>query len=347
MPKKSKKEKKLERSGDHSPRDNEDTTQSDDDLDAVEKIKDSLYEAIENLSDKKSATRLSALEAFIKSTRLHFAQSTLESSFDTVLKKLTHCFVHGDDQEAILASKALEMFVITIGSLETDQLKKINEILLHRARDKEQSDTIRKQAINTFGMMNFLSCDGLDVINVMNQVKEFFFKEKAVSEAGIHTFSLLLTCIPSSARVREIESNKSHFLKLLEEHSFETMIEVGECIALMYEAMYSLNERDSQMDRLWEKISELSTVHSKQVGKKDKKVQRATFRDVLNAMENTGDLPVEKLMISKVTFEFGTWKKIIKYHQFRERLGEGISEHFQKNATVKGVFDIPSNIVFH
>jgi hypothetical protein len=240
------------------------------------------------------------------------------------------------------------LLVITVGQLDSIHLDKINVSLLHCARDKEKPENLRKQAINSYAMINYICAEGQDITKphgILELVQENFWKEKVISEAGVHAWTLLQTCTTNAERAKEIEKNKTQFYKILEEHGFESMVEVGECIGLLYESLYECGMKDRNMDRLLEKIEELSKVHTKQKSKKVKQIQRATFRDVFATMETGEQIRPEKLVIGHREVELPSWNKIIRYHQVRERLGMGIQEHFQKNPLIREIFDIPKNMI--
>ena len=85
-------------------------------------------------------------------------------------------------------------------------------------------------------MVNYISSDGMEIVRekgVIDQIKSNFWKEKQISESGVHAFSLLLTCTPSSHRMKEIEKNKSQFLKFLEEHS-QILIQKRNKVKILY-----------------------------------------------------------------------------------------------------------------
>lgn len=306
-----------------------------------------LTSAIENLSDKKSKTRIESLQTLKKLLQKHFCYEVLSKDSE-ILKNLMSNLSHGEEEEGILAGQTIELLIFTLGDLNEDQVSKLETLLLHKSRDSELTPNLRHATINALASLHFVCSDSTDITKEeghLDEFKKYFWKEKDITEAGIHAWTFLLSSLDTSDRASELERSKQQLFKLLEEKNFETTLEIGDAFGLLYESLYLISGKDKNMRNIYEKIEELSKVYTKKKSKKDKYLQRSTFKEVLDMIESNIPPSPEKITISGITFEFSSWKQIIRYHQLKERLGSGFMEHFKHNPLVKNVFEI-KNMIF-
>eukprot|EP01135_Chromosphaera_perkinsii_P001146 Nk52_evm3s159 gene=Nk52_evmTU3s159 len=80
---------------------------------------------------------------------------------------------------------------------------------------------------------------------------------------------------------------------------------------------------------------------SKSKSKKDRRHQRASFRDVLRAVQE-GYAPTESMKLNAHEPEVvcTTWEAIIHLQAFRDFLGTGLKVHLEKNMKLRDIFDL-------
>ena len=76
--------------------------------------------------------------------------------------------------------------------------------------------------------------------------------------------------------------------------------------------------------------------------KKDRSMQRATFRDIAQSVES-GVPPEFKMQFKSETVHFNDWAKIRRYEAFRQAIGEGLNVHFHENPIVQDYFEFTEN----
>uniref|UniRef100_A0ABD2XLC0 Uncharacterized protein n=1 Tax=Trichogramma kaykai TaxID=54128 RepID=A0ABD2XLC0_9HYME len=93
-----------------------------------------------------------------------------------------------------------------------------------------------------------------------------------------------------------------------------------------------------------ETLKELATESNKFRAKKDKTVQRATFRDILRYIEE--DItPETRIRFGKETLLLNGWCARSRYNAFCRLLGPGINIHLAENQVLRDVFDLGNKII--
>jgi hypothetical protein len=85
-------------------------------------------------------------------------------------------------------------------------------------------------------------------------------------------------------------------------------------------------------------LIEIDIDSSRYRSKKDRSMQRATFRDIALSVES-GVAPDFKLQFKSETIHFNEWGKIRRYEAFRSAIGEGLNVHFHENPLVQDFFE--------
>lgn len=78
---------------------------------------------------------------------------------------------------------------------------------------------------------------------------------------------------------------------------------------------------------------------TKHRAKKEKAIQKATFRDILNSVKNN-QAPSLKLKFTNETVAFDTWLKIRLLDLIKEFTDDGMTVYFTASAWIHELFDI-------
>ncbi|KAK8730911.1 hypothetical protein OTU49_007695 [Cherax quadricarinatus] len=125
----------------------------------------------------------------------------------------------------------------------------------------------------------------------------------------------------------------------------ELRIQAGEGVALLYEGA-----RTHDDDYFWNRegelcsaLKELATDSHKFRAKKDRKQQRASFRDVVRTVEE-GELPCETVSVGpqhqRQELLLDTWSLKLQYSSLCRALAQGLSTHITFNVGVRDVFSL-------
>ncbi|PZC79732.1 hypothetical protein B5X24_HaOG216040 [Helicoverpa armigera] len=118
--------------------------------------------------------------------------------------------------------------------------------------------------------------------------------------APTHALQLLTTQAPSFAKLGE----------LLEAVSLEVRMAAGGALAIAYETVTDEDDADSplsaEVDELLPRLTELARDSHKYRAKRDRKIQRATFRDILKYFEE-GEVTAMSVRVGSETARWESW----------------------------------------
>lgn len=124
-----------------------------------------------------------------------------------------------------------------------------------------------------------------------------------------------------------------------------------EVLALLVQYKYTLNQNDwtyelegrgSPIGGLDAKIASYMRETGKNIGKKNRKVQRSMLKEVLETLE-TGEGPHKDLQIEDETLSISTWGRYYQANVFRRALQSGFQVHLLENNVPRDVFDVTEN----
>jgi hypothetical protein len=106
--------------------------------------------------------------------------------------------------------------------------------------------------------------------------------------------------------------------------------------------------RQEELQSLLESLSRggyyLTQDSTRHRSKQDRLVQRASFRDILDSVENNSS-PSITLKVKNEVVDFDSWEKIRLFEVLKDYIGEGINDHLSSNALIKELFEISFDTV--
>lgn len=170
--------------------------------------------------------------------------------------------------------------------------------------------------------------------------------------SALAAWTVLLTIISPSTLIDYLTTSKTSTTplerlgELLETSHLEIRLTAGEALAVIFEIG---REYEVDFDEDWAydlvcTIRALSTDSNKYRGKKDRKLQRASFRDILAYIEN-GDMPDGNVKFGNETFFIEKWCQHVHYNAFCRLLGPGINTQLSDNMLLRDVFQLGSRVV--
>ncbi|KAF1323636.1 Interferon-related developmental regulator 1, partial [Globisporangium splendens] len=128
-----------------------------------------------------------------------------------------------------------------------------------------------------------------------------------------------------------------------------------EVLALLVQCKYEVSSQGDDGDDTWcytdedpdssliggldTKIERYMKETGKSIGKKNRKVQRSSLKEVLETLR-TGEGPHEELQIEDETLSISTWRCFFQVHVFRHVLQSGFQVHMVENDVLRDVFDV-------
>eukprot|EP01080_Neovahlkampfia_damariscottae_P001008 gene1008-9914_t len=310
-------------------------------------FEDDIFDAIEKMELKDRETRIEGLKKLKDLISKNYVFDCLYSEKENVMEICLSILQKSlNEYEIDYSTSIICLLVLTyeeeyLGSI----YEKIKKIFSARMFDDSISNENRKLFLNKIGIIHFILAEEEEIESVLEELKKIWSKEsnnEILKISSLHSWNLLLTRIPNFEKVQELEKIKHILIKILnnKKSSTDFILEIGESLAILYEALHQIGKKDkNQLDLLLDSLEELKFISTKQKSKKDKKIQRAVMKDVLATIEDGEEAPVHKLIIKQDKFEFYNWNDIIILNFLKEILQNGLNTHFIQNPLIQEIFD--------
>lgn len=120
-------------------------------------------------------------------------------------------------------------------------------------------------------------------------------------------------------------------------------LSAGTTFAFLYE-FYDNNDQEFNiynLQDLKDKIMKLSNDSNKSQSKKNLRVQRSEFRDILHTIEGN-EYEMEIIKFGYEQLDIDSWRMKIYYDIFCSILGSGMNIHLAQNQTLRDIFELGS-----
>ena len=328
-----------------------------DETSVQDNFEDKLRDCIEGLSQKSAQGRKSCIEGMTKALSKKYIYDFLIDRKVTVSDGLLRCLKKGSGEEQALSAKCLSLLCIQLGNEIEEDFKDVHSLLLTIISDTTAPVKARTECAMTLAISNFVSCTDISVVENTMAALENIFKgsyrkgDKSIPNhppqvsklhaCALSSWSLLISIAPTFSVQKKIELHLSRLSDLLESPDVELRIVAGETIALLYELAREEDEdyEGEDMCVLCATLKNLATDSHKYRAKKDRKMQRSSFRDVLRAVEE-GDVLDLSVRFGKECVEIDCWTKRKQYDSLCQVLGSGVNQQLQDNIVVREVFGL-------
>jgi hypothetical protein len=331
----------------------------------VEKYEEKLMTAIENASEKSQQTRTQALQVMNEIFSHHCMTDFVDDRRATVMDIIEKSLKRGKGEEQALAAKMAALLLIQLQGDE-EVVKTLAPLLQHTALDNSASSDARAMACQSLALLHFLGGDDIgDLINLAHTFEGIFAgsylkgdstpssataKVGTFHAAALGAWALLLTLIPGGDVISLVETKKilasfKSLMGLLQSQHLDVRMSSGEAIALLLERGRGHDEEflEEYIDDLVETTKLLATDSQKFRAKRDRKQQRATFRDVLHYVEEEISPEIAIQVGNGITKEqlvLDTWSSIHQYNSICNALGSGMNIHLLENDFLRDVFEM-------
>ncbi|XP_068656059.1 uncharacterized protein [Aristolochia californica] len=335
----------------------------------LENYLDALYE-------KRGSVREKALEGFVSAFASQVQSQFAKSNSITLQHQFINSIKRGSTSEASLASHALGLLSLTVGSGDSAH-EILEESLVHLAQVlKSVSDSRKKSAVlDCLAILTFVGGNEPEETQKSMQILWQLIHPKPGSNVGVASkpspsvvaaavsaWSFLLTTVDGwRMSSSEWQESVSYLSTLLDKDDRAIRLAAGEAIALIFEIRSLEKEfRDADGDSVVEgknsqgvfsyvealKGKILNQVRSLSVeaggkgsAKKDLNNQRSLFRDVLEFLEY-GHCPETSIKMQHGdSLVVSTWTQLIQLNFLKHFLGSGFAKHMQENELLHDVFN--------
>lgn len=271
----------------------------------------------------------------------------------------------GKGEEQSLAATLTAIVCSTLGAEEdTDVLfRDVQVNLLTMASDNSVSAPTRSKCITALGLCVFITNSGNESIDAIMEFLLTVFSGSFLKGNGtvpnlnpqttaLHASALLAWCLlatvqPVSTVLKLTEKHIKRIIELLDSQDVDLRIAAGEVIAVLHEVSRELDDsfEVDNADGLYEKLRQLATDSQKFRAKKDRRIQRSSFRDVLKACENN-DSPSVVVKFGHERLMLDSWCKKRQYEAFCQIFGSGMNKHLTENDLIRDIFSLGSPLSF-
>jgi len=323
-------------------------------------FQDKMKDAIENLSEKSLATRMTALTSIANGLKQNYVDEFLDARKLTIGEALLSCLKKGKGEEQALAAQVVSIINLQIADQDDPELlgiwsdhRNVMQLIL---QDRHASPSARAACAQTLGLCSLLLGTRDEQYSAMSSL-EACFKDSYLKGDGsvpaiapelanvhikaLHAWNLLVSRATENLYMHLIQTHLPKLSGILESGHVDLRIAAGESIALLYElARIKDQEFEGDLDELIAQLKELSKDSSKYRGRKERQQQRACFRDILRSVEEGGRLEGSITFDREEKLFLDSWQTKIMYEEIKCALGVGTNFHLDRNYLVRDIFSL-------
>ncbi|XP_027200665.2 interferon-related developmental regulator 1 [Dermatophagoides pteronyssinus] len=325
--------------------------------DTLAKLSDILDEL---LISKRKSNRQNHLDSLIKIFQTKFIgiyldnrKTTLQQIIESGLKKF-------DDDTGSIAL-LLTLTIITIGNEFNDQFQSLYNLLLKIMIDPSAKPSVRSKVAISLSIGCFITDFGDEKIDeildyllsialtnvrtsggqslISSQLTEI----NAFKALCLNLFTFLSTIADFDYVCQLIQQDINKLIKLMDSTDLDIRLSAGTTFAFLYE-FYDNNDQEFDiynLQDLKDKIMKLSNDSNKSQSKKNLRVQRSEFRDILHTIEGN-EYEMEIIKFGYEQLDIDSWRMKIYYDIFCSILGSGMNIHLAQNQTLRDIFELGS-----
>lgn len=196
---------------------------------------------VEQLSEKRTSTRVGALARLIDDLQMNWMYDFVSDRLDTLQLYVLASVRKGETPEVVLACRALEVIALTMGTEAEKLVAEATPVLNEVLKNGSRSGTARAATAEAIGLLNFVgSASDFDTEAAMQmlitQLRVSNLPEALASSAW-EAWALLATTLPTHKLAGELLSSYlPALMQYLDHESIDVKTAAGECIALLWEA---------------------------------------------------------------------------------------------------------------
>lgn len=344
------------------------TTNTVDEVSAQERFEEKFSQALENATEKAVQTRCNALQAMCDILQHRYMPEYIEDRKVTIQDVAERSLKRGKGAEQGWAAQLASLLILQLG-VDDAIAKALCDTLLITCQDNSVGFAARAKCCTALGLLNFLGTDDTgmgDLLQTMAQFEHLFAGSYLKGDqtpstasadaallhaASLNAWSLLLTLLPGGdfsvmMGTRKHAPSMEQLMGMLQSPHLEVRMAAGEAIALVLECGRSHDDTfmDEHVDVLVERTKELATDFHKYRAKRDRKTQRATFRDVLRFIEED-ESPEISIRFGQESLLIGSWAQHHQYTTLCTVIGPGITSHLAENDFLRDVLELGQRLV--
>lgn len=324
---------------------------------------------LEKLFEKRGSTRESALSSIVEGFTVNFQNRFAEKNFATLMHRCLNSIKRGSSKEMCLASHAIGLLAITIGS--GDNAHELYEESLPILSQALNSKSETSKILDCLAIVTFIGGDNAEEIERSMQIIWRFINpvmssngisgkhSAAVLCAAISAWSFLLTTLDGwRLNYKNWQGAISYFSDKLEENDESVCLAASEALVLIFETaslekFSSAEKADSSIHEGGTSLNEYSSIEVL----KDKiltqlsnisvegSVSSSVFGKACNGDYNglklfqDGHCPEISVKFGRHRLTLSTWSQSIQLNFLKLFLRGGFVKHMLENKLLHDVFE--------
>lgn len=343
-----------------------------DEITQQEAFEEKLKEAIDGLTQRSAKGRTVCFSGIEKIFAVKYVPDFVGDRKMTITDAVEKGLKKGRGDEQSTAARLSTLLCVQLGAFESAEgvCRDLKSTLTFIVNDTAASVQARSECCWALSMNQFLSGnDAADTIEIVHLLSNIFSGSylkgngaianisselAALHAAAISSWTLLLTVMNpveiynllASDRTNSYMPSLNRLKELLESPHLDVRLSAGEAFAVIFELGREFScdyEQDWSLD-LIEILKELATDSNKYRAKKDRKQQRANFRDILRYVEEDV-VPEMHVRFGKEVLYLEGWCARTQYNACCRLLGPGINIHLAENQLLREIFHLGNKVV--
>ncbi|CAF3484153.1 unnamed protein product [Rotaria sp. Silwood1] len=322
-----------------------------------ESLDDKLDISIEGLRNKDLKTRENSLRTLQTLFSQKYIVDLVSSRSENLIEQLINCLRKSNEIEGQLSAIVTSLFIIQLGESNDELFIKFRDVIMPILRDESKSSLLRKNYAKAIGIICFVACEDISATLELMKALEIIFSRSYLHGDGtipilnhdlqeLHTAALSSWCLLTSTMPNNIthELIRTYALTkipgLIESNNADLRNQAGETIAVLYEIAREINSIFAEPpESLLITLEKKANESAKYKGKKEKRIQHATFREIYNSFEE-GTSPEFDIKFGRETLEITSWTTRLYYNTFSNLLAAGMNVHLKENGFLRSVFNL-------
>ncbi|KAJ0179676.1 hypothetical protein K1T71_004267 [Dendrolimus kikuchii] len=315
-----------------------------------EKLEEKVLEIIDALNARANAARAAAFVSLRGALQRRYLAGVLSSQRVTLADHLCKALRRGRDGERKAAAAVAPLLALQIGEEGTEEfVREVRPALAATAVDKSASLDTRTECCSSLAVLCYLlEEDVTEILEIMRMYETIFsgsylkgdgsvkvsgavVDEGQWHAAALDGWALLLPLLAPRHAASVLQQHAPSFAKLaelLEACSLEVRMAAGGAMAVAYERVTEEGEAEAeaaaaQVAAALPRLEQLSRDSHKYRAKRDRKLQRATFRDILKFFEEE-EVPSLRVRVGAEAVWCESWARAGAYGALAAALGAGL-----------------------
>ena len=343
-----------------------------DEVDAItqqEAFEEKLMEAVDGLTQKSAQGRTNSFESVAKAFIKKYVPDFVHDRKLTIIDCIERSLRKGRGTEQGASAELAPLLCVQLGVDASDEVAtSLKPVLISTANDNSVSALARAKCCTSLALITYLAGGEMgDVLDLMQQFQSVFsgsylkgdgsIANVSSDVAALHAAALsgwtLLFTLMAPGDVYTMIGNGTNFtpslnqlVQLLTSPHLEVRLSAGEALAIVFELGRDYHEDFAEefIPDLVETLRQLATDSHKYRAKKDRKQQRATFRDILHYIEND-NLTDLQIRFGQEVLILDSWTRRKQYYALCHTLGSGLNMHLAENELLRDIFQLGGKLL--